>query len=288
MLYKDMYNIFDAHCHIYPADIAPRAVAGVDAFYGGLPVKPRDGTVATLLETGREAGISRFLVHSVATSPHQVGSINRFIAREVANSGGTFVGLGALHPDSENLESDLHDLILLGLRGVKLHPDIQRFEADAPKAMRLYEICADAGLPVLMHTGDFRFDYSNPNRIANVLRSFPKLKLIGAHLGGWSVWDAAARTLPDFTNFMVDSSSCSRWLSTERMKQIIRAYGANRVLFGTDYPMWEQQEEIDALLQLDLTDWEYCRIFWDNAEALYTKPNPDPSSLDSPSPPSAG
>ena len=44
-----MYDIFDAHCHIYPADIAPRAVAGVNAFYGGLPVKPRDGTVATLL-----------------------------------------------------------------------------------------------------------------------------------------------------------------------------------------------------------------------------------------------
>ena len=66
-----MYSIFDAHCHIYPADIAPRAVAGVKTFYGGLPVEPMDGTVATLLRTGTEAGISRFLVHSVATTPHQ-------------------------------------------------------------------------------------------------------------------------------------------------------------------------------------------------------------------------
>ena len=45
-----MYKIFDAHCHIYPADIAPRAVAGVDTFYEGLPVEPRDGTVDTLVE----------------------------------------------------------------------------------------------------------------------------------------------------------------------------------------------------------------------------------------------
>ena len=264
-----MYQIFDAHCHIYPADIAPKAVSGVDSFYDGLPVKPRDGTVATLLETGRAAGISRFLVHSVATTPHQVASINRFIAREVENNNGAFVGFGALHPDSADQEADVCDLVALGLKGVKLHPDIQRFPADSLKAMRVYELCQDAGLPVLLHTGDFRFDYSNPNRVANVLRAFPKLTLIGAHLGGWSVWDDAVRTLSDFPNFIVDSSSCSGWLKPGRMRQIIRAYGADRVLFGTDYPMWRQKEEIDALLRLDLTDGEYRRIFWDNAAALF-------------------
>lgn len=263
-----MFQIFDAHCHIYPADIALRAVAGVDMFYDGLPVKPLDGTVETLLETGRAAGITRFLVHSVATTPHQVDSINRFIAREVAGSGGAFVGFGALHPDSQNQEADVRNLVALGLRGVKLHPDIQRFPADDPRAMAIYELCSDAGLPVLMHTGDWRFDYSNPNRVANVLRSFPGLKLIGAHLGGWSVWDDAVRVLPEFPNFMVDSSSSSRWLEPKRMKEIIRAYGTDRVLFGTDYPMWRQSEEIDALLKLELTDGEYRRIFWDNAEGL--------------------
>ncbi len=266
-----MYKIFDAHCHIYPADIAPRAVAGVDTFYDGLPVKPRDGTADTLIRTGNEAGITRFLVHSVATTPRQVASINQFIAREVENANGAFVGFGALHPDSTDQEADVRNLVSLGLQGVKLHPDIQRFPADDKRAMAIYELCADAGLPVLMHTGDFRFDYSNPGRVVNVLRAFPKLKLIGAHLGGWSVWDNALRLLPDFPNFMVDSSSSSRWLAPERMKEIIRAYGAERVLFGTDYPMWRQREEIDALLKLDLTDGEYRKIFWTNAERLFTQ-----------------
>lgn len=263
-----MYSIFDAHCHIYPADIAPRAVAGVKTFYGGLPVEPMDGTVATLLRTGAEAGISRFLVHSVATTPHQVASINGFIAHEAKNSGGAFVGFGTLHPDSDDLRADLRSLVSLGLRGVKLHPDIQRFAADDRRVMPIYEMCAGIGLPVLLHTGDYRFDYSNPKRVANVLRAFPHLKLIGAHLGGWSVWDEAARTLPDFPNFMVDSSSCSRWLKPGRMKEIIRAYGADRVLFGTDYPMCRQEEEIEALLKLDLTDGEYRRIFRENAAGM--------------------
>ena len=264
-----MQRIFDSHCHIYPKDIALRAVEGVDAFYDGLPVQPRDGTVQTLLETGREAGIDRFLVHSVATTPHQVSSINRFIASETAASGGALVGFGTLHPDSADQEADFNALIALGLRGVKLHPDIQRFPADDVRVMPIYELCQAAGLPVLLHTGDRRFDHSNPNRVVKVLRAFPGLVLIGAHLGGWSVWEEAARLLPDFPNFRVDTSSSSRWLEPRRMREIIRTYGAERVLFGTDYPMWRQGEEIEALLRLDLTDAEYRRIFWNNAAALF-------------------
>ncbi|MBR0514646.1 MAG: amidohydrolase family protein [Clostridia bacterium] len=57
---------------------------------------------------------------------------------------------------------------------------------------RIFALCEAAGLPVLVHTGDQRFDCSNPNRIVNVLRTFPKLKFVGAHFGGWSMWDDAA------------------------------------------------------------------------------------------------
>ena len=40
-----------------------------------------------------------------------------------------------------------------------------------------------------MHTGDYRYDNSNPNRVLPVLKAYPKLTLIGAHFGGWSVWE---------------------------------------------------------------------------------------------------
>ena len=76
-----MQKIIDAHCHIYPDGIARKAVAAVDRFYDGLPADHHDGTVRTLLESGAQVGISGFVVHSVATSPHQVSSINRFIAK---------------------------------------------------------------------------------------------------------------------------------------------------------------------------------------------------------------
>ena len=106
-------------------------------------------------------------------------------------------------------------------------------------------------------------------RIARILRAFPRLKLIGAHLGGWSVWDEAARVLPDYPNLVVDSSSSFYMLSPDRAKDILRAYGSKRVMFGTDYPMWRPGPDIDRLLKLDLTDAEYEDIFWRTCAGLF-------------------
>ena len=67
---EPLYRIFDAHCHIYPDAIATKAVEGIDRFYGGIRFQHYDGTTGTLLRNGRETGITHFLVHSVATTPH--------------------------------------------------------------------------------------------------------------------------------------------------------------------------------------------------------------------------
>jgi predicted TIM-barrel fold metal-dependent hydrolase len=262
-------RIIDSHCHIYPEMIADRAVEAVDGFYGGLPVGHLDGTADTLRSVGRQAGITQFVVHSVATAPRQVDSINRFIAEKMRTSEGVFIGLGALHPDSDTLRKDVEYLIRLGLKGVKIHPDFQRFRADEPKAMRLFELCEEKSLPVLVHTGDYRYDYSNPERIARVLRSFPDLKLIGAHFGGWSVWDRAQAVLPDLPNIYVDTSSSFFWMKEERALDIIRAYGPERVMFGTDYPMWRPEKELSFFSRLDLTEEEQEMILWKNSAGIY-------------------
>ncbi len=264
-----MTRIIDSHCHIYPEAIAAKAVASVDRFYDGLPEKPHDGTAATLLATGAKAGITHFVVHSVATTPAQVASINRFIAKSADEARGAFIGLGALHPDSADLRADAENLISLGLRGVKIHPDFQRFEIDGPRAMKLFEICVEYGLPVLVHTGDFRYDYSNPERTLRVLKALPDLRMIGAHFGGWSVWDRAEKLLSDIPNLTVDTSSSFYWLGKRRAGEMIRAFGPERVMFGTDYPMWPQGREIELLDSLGLADADKERILWKNCAEMY-------------------
>ena len=259
--------VIDAHCHIYPEKIAAKAVNGTDNFYGEHSVGT--GTVDDLIEREQKAGIDKFVVQSVATTPQQVSRINHFIADEVSSKPEILTGLGTLHPDSSDIKGDIDELIALGLKGVKLHPDIQAFKLDDYRCLKIYEICEEKGLPLLIHTGDYRYDFSNPNRMLPILDIYTNLTIVGAHLGGWSIYDEAAEKYKDYKNFYVDCSSSFYYLKPEKAKEIIRTYGAERVLFGTDYPMWEAKTELDYFLSLGLDEWEIRCILNKNAKKIF-------------------
>lgn len=260
-------KIIDAHCHIYPDKIAQKASESTGDFYS--IAMCLDGKISTLLEHGGNAGIEHFVVQSVATTPKQVSSINNFIATSVAQSDGKFTGLGTLHPDSEDIKADVDEIIRLGLKGIKLHPDIQRFKLDDYRMLKIYELC-EGKLPILIHTGDHRYDYSNPNRIMPILDIYKDLTVIGAHFGGWSIWEEATEKLCKYKNFYVDCSSSLYAITSEKAKELIMAYGTNRVLFGTDYPMWEPKAEIEKFMQIDLTDQQREDILYHNAAKLFS------------------
>lgn len=267
------FKIIDAHCHIFPDKIAQKATDSIDIFYQISETGVIDGcgfvgTAKTLLRQCDETGVDKCLVTSVATTPHHAQSINSFISQEVSLFPERFIGFGSLHPESETLYEDAKHLIELGLTGVKLHPDIQNFKVDDPKVIRIFEICNEKKLPVLLHTGDSRYDNSNPERVERILNMFPGLTIIGAHFGGWSIWDKAPEILCKYENFYVDTCSSFYALSKERAKEIISLYGADRVIFGTDFPMWKQEDEIRQIMSLGLTDDELERIFSKNIEKV--------------------
>lgn len=261
-----MYKILDAHCHIYPDKIAVKAAEATGHFYD---IKmDLDGKVSTLLDEGEKAGISHFLIQSVATTPKQVSSINRFIAESVLKSDGKMTGFGTMHPESDDPERDLAELMELGLRGVKLHPDIQGFKIDDFRMLKIYELCEKHKLPVLMHCGDKRYDNSNPNRIVPIMEIYTDLIMIGAHFGGYSVWEDAVNKLAKYDNFYVDTSSTLFEIEPSVAREFIDAYGIDRVMFGTDYPMWNPKEEVERFMKIDLTFEDRQKILYDNAAKL--------------------
>lgn len=261
-----MYKIIDAHCHIYPDKIARKAADATGKFYD--TVSLMDGTVSTLMKEGKKAGFTHFLVQSVATAPKQVSSINHFIAESVENSCGKMTGFGTLHPDSEDVETDFAELVRLGLKGVKLHPDIQGFKIDDYRMLKIYELCEKNSIPILMHCGDSRFDRSNPNRIAPILDIYTGLTMIGAHFGGYTVWEEALSRLSQYEKFYVDTSSTLFMVDTDMAKRMIYTYGVEKVMFGTDYPMWNLQEELDKFMEIPLTENERRAILYDNAAKM--------------------
>ena len=259
-------KVFDVHCHVYPDAIAQRAADSIGEFYQ-LDMH-MSGTLGDLLTQGQAAGISRFVINSAAITANRVVSINDFLMRCAASDTEHLVGFGTMHPDFEDVPAELDRLKAGGLRGVKLHPDFQHFCLDDEKAIAMFEAMAERNLPALIHTGDYRYPYSEPARMARVLDKVPGLKVICAHLGGWSVWPEAWKELAGRPGVWVDTSSSLYALEPAQAASIIRRYGADRVFFGTDYPMWAPDEELKRFLALPLTAEEQEKILHQNLESF--------------------
>jgi len=254
-------RIFDIHAHIYPDAIAPRAVQALRDGYDGITVEC-DGRVDTLLRQSEAAGVTAMAVHSVATSAHQTESINRFVLEASRAHPGRLIPFGTLHPDLPDPDAEVRRLAADGFMGIKLHPELQGFRVDEPRALELFRAAAGR-LPVLLHCGDPRFDNSSPARIRRMLRQVPGLQLVCAHLGGWTLWQRAADELAG-EDLWVDTSSSLYALDPSDAASVIRAYGAGRVLFGVDYPVWNPAGEVARFMRLPLTDAERERILWQN------------------------
>lgn len=260
--------IIDAHAHIYPDKIAPRAVPAIGTFY--LVPMQGEGTADDLLARYGECGITHAIVHSVATTAKSVPTINSFIAEQCAQHP-EFIGFGTMHQEFEDVEAEVDRALALGLHGFKLHPDTQQVNMDDPRLMDFYEVIAGR-VPLVLHTGDYRYDYSSPRRLVKVLKAFPDLVVNAAHLGGWSIYDVGYDVLHEELlgeeRLFVDASSAFAFTGRRHMRELVRMWGADRVMFGTDYPMWQPAQELNEMMHCDLTDDELEKILWKNAEVF--------------------
>ena len=225
------------------------------------------GTSENLIEEGSRAGISRYVVHSVATTAHQVRSINEFIKRE-CEAHPEFIGYITLHQDlsEDEVKAEVALAIENGMKGVKLHPDFQKFNIDDECAEKFYRAVGDK-LPILFHVGDDRYDYSKPRRLVNMANKYPEVNFIAAHFGGYRCWDDA-KLYAGLKNVYFDTCSSLPFISAERAKELIDLLGADRFFFATDFPMWDATSELERFNKIPLTDREREMIFGENIKKL--------------------
>ncbi len=257
-------HIIDMHCHIYPDPVAKKAAESIQEFYG-LDGGGMDGRAQTLLSRGSQAGIDRFLVLPVSLRPDRVRHINDFIIEQVAAQP-KFYGFGTLHAAMEDIVGETQYIMDNGLRGIKMHPDSQVFPIDDERLFPAYEMLQDK-LPVMLHMGDQRYDHSHPARLRRVLELFPRLTVIAAHFGGYSMYETAYELLHDKPCFF-DISSSMMFMPQGVAERYINAYGAERMVYGTDYPLWDPVVEIRRFMQLKLTGEQFDRIAHKTAEQL--------------------
>ncbi len=256
------YRVFDMHVHVFPDSIALKAASNTGKYYG-VPMHA-DGTWNAFQKNlAAEPRIEKCLIHSTATKAAQVEHVNDFVASLASD---TLYGFGSMHADYPDIEKEIDRMIALGLRGIKLHTDFQGFAADDEKAFRIYAY-AEGRLPVLFHVGDTKSDLSSPRRIRHIHDTFPGLTIIAAHMGGYSVWDESEAYLVG-QNIYFDTSSCLEWMDKEQAVRMIQKHGADKCLFGTDFPMHNPSACIQNVLNLGLSEAENKKIFWENAHTL--------------------
>ncbi|MBE6569314.1 MAG: amidohydrolase [Ruminococcaceae bacterium] len=262
-----MYKIFDIHTHTYPEKIADKATVNLGNFYN-FRVEGK-GTYAHLESQAEANGVHGYLLFSVATNAHQVSKVNDSIASlaEYSRSKGFLtVGFAGMHQDFEDFEGELNRAWDIGLRGVKLHPDIQGVDADDARLFPLYELM-EGKMPLYLHVGDNRPEYrfSEAKKIVRILENFPKLEVVAAHLGGYKAWDDALTYLAGRERVWYDTSSAVWAMTPEYAGMLIGKLGAENIMFGTDYPVMNTAEEVERFLRIDLTDDQREDIFWNNA-----------------------
>ena len=263
--------IVDCHTHAFPDDLAPRAIAALNAEVTEEEHAVLDGTVGDLLRSMDRAGIDKAVVWSVATAPKQVDPIIRW---SLGIRSDRIIPLGSVHPDCSDVAADVRKVADSGLPGIKLHPQYQGFAVDERRVWPLYEAADEAGLIVAFHAGrDIAFppedDRAAPARILRVHEAFPDMPVVAAHLGGWRMWDEVARSLAGTGVYLDTSYTFHLAADDDAVARVLEAHSVDRILFGTDSP-WRSQADDLSLIRAAFPDPEDLeRVLHGNAQELF-------------------
>ena len=261
-----MSRIIDFHAHAFPDQLAAKSIpilaekADITAVL--------DGTITSLLQSMDRAHIDTSVVASIATRPAQFDAILTW-SKEIRSR--RIEPFLSFHPENPDMLTCIEKIRDEGFKGIKLHPYYQEFAVDEKRLFPAYEKIADLGLILLMHSGfDIGFPHSriaDPVRTARVIKAFPELKLIAAHMGGWQLWDEVREFLVG-KNVYLDVAYCLEFLTADEARDIIFNHPDDRILFGSDTPWADQQGEIARLTNLNLGEKLEKRILGENGAEL--------------------
>lgn len=258
--------ILDFHVHVYPDDIAPRAVESLYNAYSFSPFT--DGTEAGLMDSMADAGIDLCVTQPVATKPSQVATINDLA---ISNINPKLIAFGTVHAELSNLVDEVDRLIASGIKGIKIQGNWQGFAVNDPRLYPAYE-AASGKLVVMYHAGKeivpLQNEYASPALIADVKRKFPNLDIVAAHMGGFRMWKESWEYLVGSNVYLDTSSSMGYGMEAEEFVQMINRHGIDKILFATDSPLIDQKAYLNLVMESGLSDDDLEKILWKNGAEL--------------------
>ncbi|MCE5328403.1 MAG: amidohydrolase family protein [Planctomycetaceae bacterium] len=262
--------IIDIHTHAFPDSIADRAIAKLESLASWKAVGR--GTTAALLESMDAAGVDASAVCAIATKPDQAGGILDWCTSIRTER---LIPFPSVHPDTPDAAGWVGRIAAEGFCGIKLHPMYQNFAADDARADAIYAKATELGLLVTLHCGrDIGFPYEDDRasapRMAAIVARHKGIKLVCTHMGGWKSWEESYEHLVGREVYLETSFSL-QLLGAKRATEMIHAHGANRVLFGSDWPWQSQASDVAFIRSLPLSEQEKAAILGENARNLVAR-----------------
>ncbi len=235
-----------------------RAVA-VNLFAAALA---REEAIAELPAELRGRDRERAIADIDAAMPEKLRAFNRW-ACDLARARPEIVPYVAADPWALPGEAGARHLRELaerhGARGIKLHPVVQRFAPADPRMGPVYRTCVELGLTVLAHSGTARGveQYAEPAAFAPLVREFPDLRLVLAHLGGGS-WRQTRDLARAFPQVAFDCCEILEWTGAPAaptdadLARLIQEIGPGRVMMGTDFPWYDLDHTVERVMALPL------------------------------------
>lgn len=190
-----------------------------------------------------------------------------------------FVGFASVDPHKPDAVRELERAVgELGLKGLKLHPQVQAFFPHEPQWEPLWEKVEELELPVVVHVGmtglgacepggsGIAFEYGRPMYMDMVAARHPGLTVVMAHFGyPWHL-EVIASALHK-TNVWMDLSGWRPRYVPDEIKRDAATRLKDRTLWGSDYPMFDPGRMLDEIGDLGLGDAEGA-VLRDNAARL--------------------
>lgn len=192
-----------------------------------------------------------------------------------------------LHPDLPQASKEIERIQNRGVRGIKLCSFSQGFCLEDEKTFQLFGDIRDAGQKqgggffVILDTfyradeffGTPPANTPTPARIGALVRAFPEITFVAAHMGGlMAPFSEMCRHLPPAENLYLDTSNAAHTLSADEFIHLLIDHGPEHIIFGTDWPWFAHGAEIDLLESLmekaGYTGPEKDAVFEDNMARL--------------------
>jgi len=269
----------DVHVHLEIPGQTTAADVAAEKYFGGGGAG-RDGASLAEYYRSRKIGFVVFTVDEDLTGKARVSNDDVLqFAADHADIALPFVSLNPTRGAAAVEEA--RRLIATGrVRGLKLHPPVQQFWPNDRLAYPLYEVFAEAKLPVLFHTGHsgigtgmpggggIRLKYGNPLPIDDVAVDFPEMPIILAHPSfPWQ--DEAISICLHKPTVYIDLSGWSPKYFSPTLVQYANTRLKEKVLFGSDYPWIKPDRWLADFETIGIRDEVKPLILKENAVRLF-------------------